>query len=75
VFWSLSDSRDSLSSIALIIFHLLIESCNERAPANKVVFQCLGNEIAGNYDQSSEKFRKVSGIPLVAGNVRVANEQ
>jgi hypothetical protein len=41
----------------------------------KLIFQCLSNETAENYDRPGGKFRTVSGIRLVAGKVRAANEQ
>jgi hypothetical protein len=41
----------------------------------KLIFQCLSNENAENYDRVGGKFRTVSGIRLVAGKVRAANEQ
>ena len=39
----------------------------------KPIFKCLGNEIAENDGQASEKFRTVSGIWFVAGGIRTAD--
>jgi hypothetical protein len=41
----------------------------------KLIFRYLSNETAENSDRPGGIFRTVSGIPLVVGKVRAANEQ